>query len=264
MKEMPFLGTACSEYRLCRGITSLPMAADAIGCKRKREEDEKCSVCGRVPREPLSLVCGHAICPEHETPVLCPTCDKPVRKTYSRFLHENWAVERLIRIFGGHDGEVWTNKRSVYIDERELRYVDTGVPGKKRLVYLGPFDARDRRGEPHVHRHTFDYASGLEDDSPTMGIVVEIQGLQHATSEQRRQKDKIKRAWGRAFGTRVYFYQIEAYNTEVDGINRKYSKCSITEFETKFKAVLSDIKARARNDHVCLPRGTLCRPSPGS
>ena len=92
------------------------MAAEPIGRKRKREdEDLACGMCHDVPERSVRLACGHVLCPAHGMPEMCPTCRAPIRKAISRFVHENWAVERLVARFGGHDGERWTNQRSVYV-----------------------------------------------------------------------------------------------------------------------------------------------------
>jgi hypothetical protein len=120
-------------------------------------------------------------------------------------------------------------------------------------VYFGPFDAFDRRSQPGVHRHTFDYASGLEPDSETIGIVVEVQGMQHITSEFRKQRDSFKVAWARAFSERVYFYQIKTWTKERIGNKIRYNKCSITDYDARIKYVLEDIQSRAAKDRVRLP-----------
>ena len=237
------------------------MAAETIGVKRKREEeDAACAMCDSIPEKPLSLTCGHVVCTEHGMPPMCPTCKAPLRKSLSRFFHENWALQQFVKYFGGYDGTNWTGQRSVYIDERATHEEIITIKGKPRrvLVYDGPYDAFFRSREKGVHRHTFDFATGIEENSPTVGIIVEVQGMQHKTSTMRKQKDRIKRAWANAFPDKVFLYQIPTWTDHLEGNEVVTEKCSITEFEERIRNAVLHARAKAKKRGLILPGPQAC------
>lgn len=240
------------------------MAADVIGQKRKRDDDDDekvCGICQKVPEKPMELSCGHVMCREHIMPQKCPTCNAKLK--ISRFFHENWALIYFVHYFGGYDGMNWTGQRSIYIDEKattektvRVKRVVNGVEEeveKQVLVYHGPYNAFHRRNEEGVHRHLFDFAVGIEDDSPTIGIIAEIQGMQHLTSDYRKKKDRIKRAWADAFPDRVYLYQIKLWTKIKQGHYEITRKCSITEFRDRVRRSIQDAFAKAAATHAVLP-----------
>lgn len=165
----------------------------------------------------------------------------------SRYENEGWALAALVSVFGGCDlatGAWPENARSMWIDESDL----------------GTYDAYAVRAKPSVHQHNFDFAVNLHGATPDRpAVVVEIQGIQHALSNQRKEKDAIKMAWAVEHKDRVHYYTVDAFYWERHRAERKPKKLLLDPFMRRVDRIIALIVDAARTKGQLLPRPPLER-----